>query len=189
MKLRIKRLKAGLFKQIPCVIIELNKFDLERAQQYNDKDLSGYTIEIAKPKRSTDQNRYMWELISQIADRTGLRPNDVYKQAIREAGAYVDMKIEHDAYDSFRKVWSARGVGWWVEIELQTNAEVFCRAYCGTSSYNSVEMSKLIDWVVEEARWHNIETDTPQQLAERKALWTATKTQRSCSTPNHSSLE
>ena len=171
MKLRIKKAVAGLYKQRPCIMFELNKFDLERAQKYNGKDLSGYTIEIVKAKRSNDQNRYMWELISQIAEKSGLRPNDVYRHAIREAGSYVDMEVSHEAFPSFCKMWEERGVGWWVEKELQTSRGIYCRAYCGTSAYNSVAMSKIIDWVVEEAKWHDIETDTPEQLAERKALW------------------
>lgn len=171
MKLRIKRAKALLVKQTPCIIFELNKYDYDKAQAYNGKDLAGYTIEVVKQKRSNDQNRYMWELISQIAEHTGVRPNEIYRQAIREAGAYVDMKVSYDAYDSFRKMWQSKGLGWWVELMSQDSKEITCRAYCGSSGYNSKEMSTLIDWVVEEARWHNIETDTPEQLAKRKAEW------------------
>ena len=171
MKLRIKRAEAGLHGATPCIAFVLNKYDLEKAQAYNGKDLTGYTIEIVKQKRSNDQNRYMWELITQIAERTGLRPNDIYRQAIREAGSYIDVKLKKEAYDSFRKMWSEKGVGWWVETERQDNGEVFCRAYCGTSSYNSKEMSNIIDWVIEEAVWYDIETETPEQLARRKAQW------------------
>ena len=113
----------------------------------------------------------MWELISQIADRSGLRQNDVYRQAIREAGAWFTFKVKNSEYDRFCKTWEQNGVGWWCEIEASGSFETMCRAYRGTSSYNSLEMSKLIDWVVEEAKWHGIETETPEQLARRKAEW------------------
>lgn len=171
MKLRIKRAKAGLLNQKPCVVFELNKYDLERAQSYNDRDLTGYTVEIFKPKRSNEQNRYMWELISQISERSGVRQNDIYKQAIREAGSYIDIKIKSEAYDTFCGTWQSKGIGWWVETEVGDGKEVLCRAFCGTSSYNSKEMNRLIDWVIEEAQWYDIETETPEQLARRKAEW------------------
>jgi hypothetical protein len=171
MKLRIKNAKAGLARNKPCIVFELNKYDLEKAEAYNGRDLTGYTVEIVKQKRSNDQNRYMWELISQIAERSGLRPNDIYRHAIREAGKYIDMKIIDRAYTSFCKMWADKGVGWWVETERQDNGEVFCRAYCGTSAYNSKEMSNIIDWVIEEAVWYDIETETPEQLERRKAQW------------------
>ena len=171
MKLRIKKAKAGIAKGKPCIAFELNKYDLEKATAYNGKDLSGYTVEIVKQKRSSDQNRYMWELITQIAERTGLRPNDIYREAIREAGSYIDVKVKKEAYQSFRKMWGEKGVGWWVEVEAEEFGVRNCRAYCGTSGYNSKEMSDLIDWVIEEAKWYDIETETPEQIAKRKAEW------------------
>lgn len=171
MKLRIERAVTTLIKNRPCIIFELVKPDYERATAYNKRDLKGYTIEVAKQKRSNEQNRYMWELISQIAERSGLRPNDVYRHAIREAGAWYTFKVQQDEFKSFCKTWEANGVGWWCELENNRNGEITCRAYRGTSGYNSVEMSKIIDWVIDEAKWYNIETETPEQLARRKAMW------------------
>lgn len=171
MKLRIKRAKALLVKNRPCMVVELNKYDFDRALAYNDKDLDGYVIEIAKAKRSSDQNRYMWELITQVADASGVRPNDVYKQAIREAGSWLMVKVKNKDYEPLCRTWALNGIGWWVETERVGKEETLGRAYRGSSSYNTVEMSKLIDWVIEECHWYNIETETPEQIARRKAEW------------------
>lgn len=172
MKLRIKKAKTSVTPgSVPVIMFELNKYDFDKAKVYNNKDLEGYTIEVVKQKRSSEQNRYMWELISQIAERSGLRENDIYRHAIREAGAYIDIKLRHEAYDSFCKMWADKGVGWWVEVIDEGFGGKHCRAYCGTSGYNSREMSRIIDWVIEEAKFHDIETETPEQLARRKAEW------------------
>lgn len=171
MKLRIHKAVVGIFKQKPCMVVELNKYDYERALAYNKRDLDGYVIEITKKKRSNDQNRYMWELISQIAERSGISQNDIYRQAIREAGAWYTFKVRQDEYKSFCKTWEENGVGWWVETEVYDHDGVMCRAYRGTSGYNSAEMSRIIDWVVNEAKWYEIDTETPEQLARRKAIW------------------
>ena len=171
MKLRIRNAVATTIKNVPCMFIELNRYDFEKAKAYNDRDLEDYTIEIAKPKRSNDQNRYMWELISKIAEASGLRENDIYRHAIREAGAWFTFRVAESEYKDFCKTWEANGVGWWVEEEVRDDAGIMCRAYRGSSGYNSLEMSKIIDWIIDEAKWWNIETDTPEQIARRKATW------------------
>ena len=171
MKLRVKKAKAGIIKGKPCIVFELNKYDFERAKALEDRDLDGYTLEVAKQKRSSDQNRYMWELIQQIADCAGVRPNDVYRHAIREAGKYIDVRVENVAYETFCRTWSDKGVGWWTEVIDGAFSGKTVRAYYGTSSYNSLEMSILIDWVIDEAHWYDIETETPEQIARRKAQW------------------
>ena len=171
MKLRIQRAVAKMINNVPYLVVELNRYDYARATAYNERDLSGYTVEILKQKRSTEQNRYMWELISQISERSGENQNEIYRNAIREAGAYYTFKVWKEEYNSFCKTWEQNGVGWWVEPELNVDNSITCRAYRGTSGYNSVEMCKIIDWIIYEARTWDIEVETPEQLAKRKALW------------------
>jgi hypothetical protein len=44
-------------------------------------------------------------------------------------------------------------------------------AYYGSSSYDTAEMSRLIDLVVQDCKALDIETDTPEQIALRLARW------------------
>lgn len=44
-------------------------------------------------------------------------------------------------------------------------------AWYGSSVYNSKEMSRLVDNIVEECKEHNIETLLPQELESMKASW------------------
>lgn len=47
----------------------------------------------------------------------------------------------------------------------------FYRVYRGSHTYNSLEMSMLIAGTVEECKAQDIETATPQELAQMAALW------------------
>ena len=44
-------------------------------------------------------------------------------------------------------------------------------AYYGSSTYNTTEMSRLIDYVVDEAKELGIETLPPEQLNAMKESW------------------
>ena len=48
---------------------------------------------------------------------------------------------------------------------------VIVRAYYGSSQYNTKQMSRLIDMVVEGAKELGIETLTPEELARIKEEW------------------
>lgn len=48
---------------------------------------------------------------------------------------------------------------------------VFYKIYRGSSTYNTQEMSALIDGTVAEAKEHGIETMTPDELSRMKAAW------------------
>lgn len=41
----------------------------------------------------------------------------------------------------------------------------------GSSSYDTKEMSRLIDYIADEAKGLGIETMTPDELAQLKAAW------------------
>lgn len=47
----------------------------------------------------------------------------------------------------------------------------FYRVYRGSHTYNTAEMAKLIDGVVQECQAVGIETATPQELAKMEQLW------------------
>ena len=44
-------------------------------------------------------------------------------------------------------------------------------AYYGSSTYDTVQMSRLIDLIVQECRQQDIETLTPLELARMKEEW------------------
>lgn len=171
MKLKVKSCRTGLSNGKPAIMFGLSGKEFDRAKSYDGKDLTGYVIEIVKPQRSDQANRYMWELIGEISDRSGVNRNDIYRQAVREAGVYQDVYVRTDDVQTYMNVWKRQGIGWFVDKDVEGDEWTSLRAYFGSSVYNSKEMSRIIDYVVEEAKTWNIETATPDELAKIKALW------------------
>ena len=170
MKVRIKQCVTGIKGQQPYVAFSISGKEYDRISKYHGKDLDGYVVDIYKPKRSDNANAYMWVLIEQIAERSGQPRGDVYRKAIREAGAYQDIELDNEAVNQFTKIWSSNGVGWFTEEIISNDKKTVLRAYYGSSAYNSKQMSRLIDYVVDEAKFWDIETMTPEELMRLKGM-------------------
>jgi len=123
-------------------------------------------IKDYKRKRSLDANGYAWVLIGKLAARLGLTKTEVYQSAIREIGGVSDVICLQDkAKEAFIRSWESNGIGWQCEempskLEGCTNIVV----YYGSSSYDSRQMSSLIDGLIEECRQYGIETMPEDRL-------------------------
>lgn len=132
-----------------------------------------YTITKTRIRRSLDANRYLWVLVGKIAAMVGIPSDDVYRNAIRESGEYTPLPIRADAVEEFSRIWSAHGVGWFIDIldDSKLPGYKLIRAYHGSSTYDTKQMSRLIDQVVQDAKHLGIETLTPLELARMKEEW------------------
>lgn len=169
MKVRVKQSLLGFQGLQPYIAFTVSGEERDRLQNWHGKDLNGYVIDIYKPKRSNEANAYMWQLIGEIADRSGVSSRDVYRQSVREAGKYEDLLMKADGLKTFTESWESNGIAWIVEHDPPGDIYVNVRAYYGSSAYNSKEFSRLVDYVVAEAKFWGIETIPPDELERMKA--------------------
>lgn len=126
-----------------------------------------------REKRSLDANAYCWVLLGKLAEKMKLKAEEVYKMEIKEIGVYEVLPIRNEAVEKFVQAWQKTGIGWVCEeigkskIEGYTNV----KAYYGSSTYNSKEMARLIDSIVEDCKLQGIPTDTPEQIQKYKEMW------------------
>ena len=140
------------------------------SQQFDELSGQDVTVEIKRrsKRRSLDANAYAWVLIDKIAQRTGMTKTEVYRQAIREIGGVSEVVCVIDrAVDRLREGWERNGIGWQTEtmpskIPGCTNVWL----YYGSSVYDTAQMSRLIDSLVQDAEALGIPTITPKE-AER----------------------
>lgn len=132
-----------------------------------------YEITKAKKKRSNDANAYMWVLCDKIAAKVGITPQDVYRRAIKDVGVFTPLPIRNDAVDGFRHVWEAHGTGWVLDVvdDSKIKGYKLCNAYQGSSTYDVAQMSRLIDYIVEDATAMGIETLSERELSLMKEGW------------------
>ena len=130
-------------------------------------------IEKERKKRSLDANSYMWVLCDSIAKAIHSTKEEVYQKAIREVGEWEDTPISAKALDKWVESWNGKGTGWFAEVlrEAKFDGYSVVRNYFGSSIYDSQSMSRLIDYIVDEAEELGIDTRTRNEIEELKARW------------------
>lgn len=133
------------------------------------------TIKQYKEKRSLDANAYCWVLIGKLAEYYGVSPDDVYRQQIRNiGGVYEIIPIREDAIETFCRSWTAGHIGRMADdLGECRNTKGYhnIRVWYGSSDYDTGQMSRLIDLIVQECNAAGIETLTPNQIANLKSMW------------------
>lgn len=131
-----------------------------------------YEIKEHKNKRSLDANGYCWVLCKKIADKLHITKEEVYRKNIKEMGKYEIFPIRNEAVETFINAWTGKGIGWICESLAKSKFDGFTNliAYYGSSVYDSKEMALLLDSIVQEAQALDIETLTPDEIANLKNL-------------------
>ena len=147
--------------------------------RYDELKDAAVEVEIKKAHkhRSMEANRYAWVLIDQIAARTHTKKSEVYRNAIREIGGVSKtMLMKEDAVPVFTEIWEKTGLGNQVEIISVDEfgwAEIL--VYFGSSTYNTAQMSALLDSLIQNAEALGIPTITPKEEERMLGKWARKK--------------
>ena len=159
------------------LMVKPEREDLGKAMSIvrNHKDRL-YDLEVKehKKKRSLDANAYAWVLINKIADALRITPIEVYRQAIQNVGGnYEVIPIKEEAAAHFKQVWEAQGLGWPCVDMGKSKLEGYrnLRAYYGSSTYSTVQMSQLIENLVQDCIALGIEVKSEEELASLMGAW------------------
>lgn len=168
----LKFRKAQIVKRHLCLLVD----NLPAAAQFVEsmKDGTEYTATIKRQRRSLTANAYAWQLMGQLAKVLGIPTNEVYRNLILEIGDNFDIiALQEEALQAFTDHWKTKGLGWIVKPlgahVLRGYVEV--AAYYGSSTYDSKQMSELIDLIVLECKEQGIETLPPDRLSAMKDEW------------------
>lgn len=167
------KLKDHIIKLGGKVVLMLDTdLSAEYLDEIKDKELK-VQISVWRQDRSLNANNYCWKLLDEIAQRTHSTKEEVYQEIISKVGVFEILPIRNEAVDNFVEKWQSRGLGWVCNIMRDSKIPNYTNviAYYGSSVYNTKEMSRLIDEVVQEAQALNVQVKTPQELAELKNLW------------------
>ena len=135
-----------------------------------------YDLEVKehRKKRSLDANAYAWVLINKIADALRITPKDIYRQAIQNIGGnYEILPVKAEAAEHFKRVWEAQGLGWPCVDMGKSKIDGYrnLRAYYGSSTYDTRQMSQLIDNLVQDCRALDIEVKSEEEIASMMGAW------------------
>lgn len=131
-----------------------------------------YEIKEHRQKRSLDANGYLWVLISKIQDVIGVPKEDIYRDMIKGVGVYEVVPIKNEAVNKFCEAWQKNGLGWITETtKSKLDGYTNVLAYYGSSEYDTKEMSRLIDGIVQECRELDIETKSDEEIKSLIESW------------------
>lgn len=148
----------------------------EVIEQLKNEDKLDIDIKKYRKKRSLDANAYCWVLCDKIAkeiskDGTITTKEEIYKDAIKNIGTFEPMIVEEKAFENFKRIWEKQGLGFLIQEVTRKDKCVKVHCYYGSSTYDSKEMSLLIELLVEEAKQLNIEVKTEQEIESLLKMW------------------
>ncbi len=133
-----------------------------------DNELSIEVKKYAK-ERSLNANAYSWKLQDEIAKAVNRSIDDVHMEMVLQYGVINTYSMLKESFESAKRMFDYyRVLG---ESEVNGKTFIHIRAGIGTHLYNSAEMARFIDGVVQEAQSLDINTKTPEEIAEIKSLW------------------
>lgn len=145
---------------------------VEEVEDIKEFDLD-LTLKKHRKSKSLDANAYAWVLIDKIAEKLGLPSEEVYREAIRSISGVSDIVcVRETAKEAFLTNWRSKGIGWQAEaFPSKISGCVNVRIWYGSSTYDSKQISDLIDSLIQEAKTLGITTETPDEIARIKSLW------------------
>ena len=133
------------------------------------------TLKEHKRKRSLNANSYCWVLIDKLACRLHESKEDIYRSYIKQIGGNNEIVcVKNKAVKRLRDGWANNGIGYCTDvmpskIEGCTNVIL----YFGSSTYDTAQMSRLLDLIIEDCRALGIETENPRELESLINSWEA----------------
>lgn len=139
-----------------------------------EKDLD-IDLKKHREKRSLDANAYFWSLCNLLSAKLRIPPNDVYRNYIRDIGGNFEIvPVKEERIEDWRRIW-CRGHSGRIVDDLGPCRTIKgyhnTRCYIGSSDYDTAQMSRLIDMIVEDCREQGIETMTERELSLLKEGW------------------
>ena len=158
------------------VTLMLDTENIEEIEKISILDKLSIIIKKFLKKRSLDANAYCWVLCDKIAkelskEGTVITKENIYQDGILQIGTFEPMIIEERAFENFKRIWGKQGLGFLIQEVSRKNKCIKVHCYYGSSTYDSKEMSLLINLLVELAKSLNIETKTDKEIKSLLEQW------------------
>lgn len=119
---------------------------------------------------------YCWVLCDHIAkaltsEETAITKDDIYKDAILQIGRFEPLIITEKAYDNFKRIWKKQGLGYLIQEVSRKDKCVRVNCYYGSSSYDTKEMSLLIQILIDLAKSIGVETRPQAEIVSLLKEW------------------
>ena len=154
-------------------IVSLSLDDIGNLEELRDKDLD-ITVKPYSEKRSLSANGYFHVLVGKIAEKLTISKARSKNILICKYGQPEMVGNEPMVYKTNAPVEYMQELETIHTIPVKYDGDVtFYKVYRGSHTYTSLEMSKLIEGTVADAKELGIEVMTPNEIARMVNLWKA----------------
>lgn len=152
-----------------CEVTKNNVFAVLGQAVSSLEDGKTYTVEIKekKEKRSREANAYAWVLLDKLAEKLHIPKEDIYRDLIKNIGGNSEtVCVQNKAVERLCGGWKRNGIGWVTDtFESKINGCTNVILYYGSSTYDTSQMHRLIDLIVQECKQQDIEVMSERELS------------------------
>lgn len=147
----------------------LPKESLQEAQKlvmrYKEikKQLS-LSVKVFRKPRSLDANAYCWVLCQAIGEALGIPKERVYRQHVKDVGPFYTAVFDAPEAEGAARCWASNGLGWMAEMQDNYDGTVTAFLYPGSSTYDTAQMSRLLDSLVSDCDDIGLDVQIPDEV-------------------------
>ena len=159
----------------PKISLILDTKSLDIVEQLKNENKLNIEMKKWYKKRSLDANAYCWVLCNNIANELSkngiITKEEVYRDAIQQVGSFEPFIVQEKTFDKFKRIWEKQGLGFLVQEVSRQDKCIKVNCYYGSSTYDSKEMSLLIEILIQSAKSLNLETKNQKEIDSLLESW------------------
>lgn len=149
------------------IVFSVNeKSELSEIEKIQNLDKLSIEAKQYRAKRSLDANALLWACLSEIAVALRTDKWDVYLTMLKRYGKYTYICVKPNIVEAVKAQWRECEEIGTININGQEAVQLLC--YFGSSTYDTKEMSVLIDGVISEMKEMGLQT--PESKEVRRAM-------------------
>ena len=152
------------------ISFELNEEPKEAINELTLCEKLSIIVKKFRQKRSLDANAYCWVLCTKIAEVVDSSKDEVYEEMLQKYGFLYQDEDGYIPITVKTGVDMSKIEGHWKFYKSNGKFDSYLMIK-GSSKYDSAEMAKFIDRIIEEAKELGVETMTPAELERMKIEW------------------
>jgi hypothetical protein len=147
-----------------------NKTDAKALQELTGVDLLELSLKKYRKSKTLTQIGALHVLCNEIAIKLNSTKLEIYKHAVREVGEFILVPVPNDEVEKWSKNWCINSdSAQCVELrDSKLEGYKVLQCYYSVASYNTKEMSTLINYVVDEAEAQGIFLMTREEISKLK---------------------
>lgn len=141
----------------------------------DDEKTYELTIAPVKKKRSLDANAMAWKLLRDLSVVLRISPEELYRNYIPDVGGnYEIVPVRADRLQEWDRVW-CEGHDGRLTVDMGECRTIpgyhYMRSYLGSSDYDTSQMSRLLDLIIDDCRENGIEVISDRERSLLLTEW------------------